>query len=367
MTAESPRNPTDTPSSPARPVHEQTNALDMGTATVFTADGTARTAPETPFVRLRRLFTRRDVRLVSALVLAGVLLGLPLLVPTQYFLHVIVVCLIWIPLSIGQNLVTGNAGITAMGQAAFYAVGAYVTGILSTNTDLPAPLIILIAVLFTGLVGVIISIPAVRVSGDYVFVVTLGLNLIIIDVATQWTAVTGGARGLPGVPTFRFGAWVARGEAGFYYVALVIAAICVATAVAIVSSRYGRTLSAIREDSMAAAASGIRKTSPRVAIIAVGAMMGGAAGAALAYYLGFVGPTSFTTQVSLLIFEMAIIGGLASVRGSVLGAVLLIALPELLRPLQDYRLGIGGIVIIVLMIYRPNGILGSAAATPLKK
>jgi branched-chain amino acid transport system permease protein len=343
------------------------NKLDMGTADVFRADGAARAAEPSLRVRLNDMFHRASVRIVAAVVMTAVLVAIPLVAPWTYVIHVIVVCLVWIPLSVGQNLVTGNAGITAMGQAAFYAVGAYTAAILATKTQLPAPLIMLIAIAVSAIVGIVISFPAVRVSGDYVFVVTLGLNLIVLDVATQWTKVTGGARGIPGIPLFSVGTWTARGETGFYWVALVVAAVCVALAVAITTSRYGRTLGAIREDPMAAAASGIRKTSPRVAIVSVSAMMGGAAGALFAYYLGFVGPTSFTTQVSLLIFEMAIIGGLGNVRGSILGAILLIALPELLRPLQDFRLGLGGIAILILMIYRPNGILGSAAVTPLMK
>jgi ABC-type branched-subunit amino acid transport system permease subunit len=343
------------------------NKLDMGTADVFGTDGVAASAERSLRVRLNDLFQRTSVRIVTAVILTAVLMAIPFAAPSQYVIHVIVICLIWIPLSIGQNLVTGNAGITAMGQAAFYAVGAYTAAILATKTDLPAPLIMLIAVASSGIVGVVISFPAVRVSGDYVFVVTLGLNLIVLDVATQWTKLTGGARGIPGIPLFSISHWAARGETGFYWVALVVAAVCVALAVAITTSRYGRTLGAIREDPMAAAASGIRKTAPRVAIVSVSAMMGGAAGSLFAYYLGFVGPTSFTTQVSLLIFEMAIIGGLGNVRGSILGTVLLIALPELLRPLQDFRLGIGGIAILILMVYRPNGILGSATVTPLVK
>jgi branched-chain amino acid transport system permease protein len=343
------------------------NKLDMGTAEIFRADGIARSADRSLRVRLNELFQRPIVRIVTAVVLVALLIAIPFAAPSQYVVHVIVICLIWIPLSIGQNLVTGNAGITAMGQAAFYAVGAYTAAILATKTELAAPLIMLIAVALSGVVGIVISFPAVRVSGDYVFVVTLGLNLIVLDVVTQWTALTGGARGIPGVPLFSIGDWKARGGTDFYWVALVVVAMCVALAVAITTSRYGRTLGAIREDPMAAAAFGVRRTAPRVVIVSVSAMMGGAAGALFAYYLGFVGPTSFTTQVSLLIFEMAIIGGLGSVRGSVLGTVLLIALPELLRPLQDFRLGIGGIAIIILMIYRPNGILGTAAVTPLVK
>lgn len=343
------------------------NPLDMGTADVFDAEGMAKTAGGGIWASITELTRKRSLRVSAAAVIAALLIVIPLAAPSNYVLHVVVVCLIWIPLVVGQNLVTGNAGITAMGQAAFYAVGAYVAAALATKTDLPALVVLLIAIALSGIVGVVISFPAVRVSGDYVFVVTLGLNLIVLDVATQWTGVTGGARGVPGIPLFSIGGWTAQGDGAFYWVALVVAAVCVAVAVAITTSRYGRTLAAIREDLMAASASGIRKTSPRVAIIAVSAMMGGAAGALLAYYLGFIGPSSFTTQVSLLIFEMAIIGGLGNARGSILGTVLLIALPELLRPLQDYRLGLGGIVILLLMIVRPNGILGSKTVTPLVK
>ncbi|MDN4641048.1 branched-chain amino acid ABC transporter permease [Agreia sp. PsM10] len=341
--------------------------LDMGKAAVFADDGTPIDVATSPWARVKQVLALRPVRITLIVVGIVVLFVMPVIVPSQYIMNVIVVCLIWIPLSIGQNLVTGNAGVTVMGQAAFYAVGAYTAAILSTRTEIPHPIIFLIAMCLAGLVGFVISLPAVRVSGDYVFVVTLGLNLIVLDVARQWIDVTGGAAGTPGIPLFTAFGWVSRSVYDFYWVALIVAAVCTALAVAIGASRYGRTLTALREDRMAAEASGIRATAPRVWIIAVSAMMGGLAGALLAFHLGFVGPSSFDTQVSLLIFEMAIIGGLGSVRGSILGAVLLIALPELLRPLQDIRLGLGGIIIILLMIYRPNGILGSSSTSPLVK
>lgn len=314
--------------------------------------------------RLPAYVNFRNVSAAAAVLLA---LTLPFWSPSTFVTHVGVICLIYVPLAVGQNLVVGNSGQVAMGHSAFYGVGAFTAAYLAINTQLPALLVLVAAVVAAGIVGFAISLPAVRVSGDYVFIVTIGLNLIFLDVVTQWRSVTGGANGLPGIPLFSVGGWQALGEDRFYWVAIAASAVSVVVALALTRSRLGRTILAVRDDVMAAEASGIRPTGIRVTVLVAGAGLAGLAGALLAYYIGFVGPQNFTTQQSLLIFEMAIIGGLGSIRGSILGAVLLVALPEVLQPLQDYRLGIGGLLVILLMIFRPNGLIGAATVSPLVK
>lgn len=337
--------------------------LDMGKAEVFDASGASLADVKSPWVRFR---ANSKVRWSLGGLLAIALVLLPSISTADYLIHIAVVGLIWIPLSVGQNIVTGNAGVAAMGQAAFYGVGAYSGAILSITLHWPAILTVLAGMALAALLGLIISLPTVRVSGDYVFIVTMGLNLIFLDFITQ-SSITGQASGLAGVPIFSIGPWEALGDASFYWVALVFAALVVAVALLIVHSRMGRTLTAIRDDEMASLSSGIRLGPSRVGAIVISSGMAGGAGVLLAYYLGSVGPASFNTQASLLIFEMAIIGGLGSVPGSIVGALIMVALPELLRPLQDVRLGLGGLLIVVLMIWRPNGILGHKIESPLAK
>lgn len=318
--------------------------------------------------RVGRTLQRPALAVPTVAVVAVLLLAYPQLVGTVFLLHVAVVMLIYVPLAVGQNLITGNSGQVSMGHAAFYGTGAYAVAILGTRWDGASSLLLLgVAVLATAVLGLVTSVPAIRVSGDYLFIVTIGLNLIFLDVVTQWQGLTGGAAGIPGVPVFRIGSWQALGPDRFYYVALAGAAVVVGVTAALLSSRFGRAVEAVRDDALAAQTSGVGTTGVRVAAFAVGAAMAGLSGGLFGFYIGFVGPQNFDIEQSLLIFEMAIIGGLGSIRGAVLGAVLLVAIPEVFRGLQDYRLGLGGLLVIALMIFRPHGLLGRATIQPLVK
>ena len=318
--------------------------------------------------RVTRWSRRPAVVVPAALVAAVLLLAYPAMVGSEFFVHVAVIMLLYVPLSVGQNLITGNSGQVSMGHAAFYGTGAYVVAILGMRyPDAPPLLLLAAAVAATAVLGLLASLPAIRVSGDYLFIVTIGLNLIFLDIVTQWRGLTRGAAGIPGVPVFRIGSWEALAPEQFYYVALAGAAAVVGVAVALMSSRFGRAVEAVRDDSLAAETSGIGTTTVRVAVFAVGAAMAGVSGGLFACFLGFIGPQNFGTDQSLLIFEMAIIGGLGSVRGSIVGAILLVALPEVFRVLQDYRLGLGGLLVVVLMVFRPHGLLGRATIQPLVK
>ena len=302
---------------------------------------------------------------ISACVAGTFGLLVPPILCSQYEVHVLTLVCIYIPLVLGQNLITGNSGQLSMGHAAFYGFGAYTVGILGGMYGWPAPPVLLAAIVATGLLGFLVGLPAIRISGDYLFIVTIGLNLVFIDVVTQWNSMTGGTSGIPGLPIPSFGPIEVRTYSDFYYLAFAIALLSLAVVIAIVRSRFGRMVEAVRDDSLAAAACGISLTPVRIAVFVVGAGLAGLSGAVLAYFIGFVGPTDFGVEQSLLIFEMAILGGLGSAAGSVVGAVLLVGVPEILRFLQPYRLGIVGLVMVVLMVYRPQGILGKVKVTNL--
>jgi len=319
--------------------------------------------------RIPHAYLRKPLAIGAvAIVGASLLAGYPWLFGTPLMLQIAISVLIYVPLVVGQNIITGNSGQLSMGHAAFYAVGAYCTGILVTRLDgFPALAAVALAIVGAGLLGLLIGFPALRVSGDYLFILTIGLNLIVVSVATQWEAATGGARGLTRIPLFSVGGYEFRTPEDFYYVVLIAAVLCVGVAAAVLSSRFGRLLEAARDDRAAAEACGVSITGMRLSAFVIGSSMAGLSGAMFAYNLGFVGPQSFTLQQSLLIFEMVIIGGLASIRGSILGAIILVALPEALRFLQDYRLGLGGVIILILMVWRPNGLLGKGVVAPLVK
>jgi branched-chain amino acid transport system permease protein len=310
-----------------------------------------------------RLRTPR-ARIATALLIIVAVLVLPLLLKSSiFYLQMAINVLIFIPLVVGQNLITGNSGQVAMGHAAFYGIGAYTTAILTVDHGWNTLTVLAASALAAAIVGGLIGLPAIRIAGDYLFIVTIGLNLIFLDVVTEWTGLTNGASGIPGIPYPSIFGYQIRNGLEFCYFALAVAAVCVIFALMLMNSRFGKTIEAVRDDPVAAKASGMSVPTTRVIVFVIGATMAGLSGSVLAYHLGFIGPQSFQFQVSLLIFEMAIIGGLGSVLGSVVGASLLVLLPEVLRPLQDYRLGLGGLIILILMVYRPQGLFGTVRVT----
>jgi branched-chain amino acid transport system permease protein len=282
-----------------------------------------------------------------------------------YQLHVLTLVCIYVPLVLGQNFITGNSGQLSMGHAAFYGLGAYTVGILAGMHDWTTMPSLLGAISVAGLAGFAVGLPAIRVSGDYLFIVTIGINLVFIDVVTQWVPVTGGTSGIPGLPEPIIAGVHLGGNAAFYEFSLVAAVLCVGLLYGVTRSRFGSLVEAIRDDPLAAAACGIASTPVKLSVFVIGAAMAGLAGGMLAYFIGFVGPGDFGPQQSILIFEMAILGGLGSIPGAVLGAAILIIAPEAFRFLQPYRLGIIGLLMIILMTYRPQGLLGKVKVTNL--
>jgi branched-chain amino acid transport system permease protein len=297
-----------------------------------------------------------------AIVIAIPLLGLPPIWPAAALLTVI-----YVPAAVGQNLIIGNAGLLAMGQAAFVGVGAYTSAVLAVRYNLDAAVTVPAAMLLAGFIGALVGFPALRISGDYLFIVSLGFNLIVIDIILQWGDVTGGATGLTGIPTMHlFGADLGVG-APFYLAVVSVVLLSLVATQAIASSRFGLTMEAIRDDEVATRSIGIATAAPKIYFFAVGSALAGLSGALLGYYLGYVGFRSFDVTASLLIFQMAVIGGLGRISGSIIGACVIILLPELLRPLQDYRLLLAGLLIVILMATRPQGILGKTKITNLIK
>lgn len=323
--------------------------------------------PANPMERLRPR-TRGDWGTVIgwaaglAVVVLIPFLGLP-----PIYAAAVVTTMVYIPSAVGQNLVLGNAGLLSMGQAAFVGVGAYTAAVLALRFEVDGSVALIAAVVVSGVFGGLVGIPALRLGGDYLFLVSLGFNLIVVDIANAWISVTGGATGLAGIPTLTlFGVDVGSGTT-FYFSVLGIVLLFLVLVQLLQTSRFGKTMEAVRDDETAAMAVGIRPAGPKVWYFAIGSGLAGLTGGLLAYHLHFVGPQSFNTMWSLLIFQMAVIGGLGRISGSVLGAFIILLLPEIFRPLQDYRQLIVGVLIVVLMVYRPQGLLGTSKITNLIK
>lgn len=305
------------------------------------------------------LTQRRWIFFVAGAIL---LLIVPEIAPNNYVLRVIIAIIIDVPLALSQNLITGFGGMLTLGQAAFYGIGAYTSALLVMRMGVPWPLAFLSAGLMAGIFGLLVGIPTLRVGSDYLTLMTIGFGEIFRIVALNWMALTRGPMGLPGVPPPEIGSFVFDTDIKMYYLYLLITVSCYFFMHRLTRSHVGRALIAIREDETAAASMGVNVPYYKVLAFAFGSMWAGFSGSMLAHFIVFVGPMTFDIDESLLHMQMAILGGLGSLPGSVLGAAILVSIPQIFQPLYEYRMLINGALMVGLMAWRPQGIMGKMAA-----
>lgn len=297
-----------------------------------------------------------------ALVAAGAL-AFPLL--TERYAHdVAISVLVYICLGLGLNVVVGMAGLLDLGYIAFYGVGAYTYALLSVHFGLSFWLSLPIAGAFSACAGCIIGYPTLRMRGDYLAIVTLGFGEIVRIVLNNWMSLTNGPNGIlgikpPGAYWWQDGKiehiWLGSLEQ-FYYVILGLAVCTVVAVYRINHSRIGRAFEAVREDQTAAELMGVNTLGIKLLAYALGAVFGGLAGAFFAARMRFVSPESFTFIESAMVLAMVVLGGMGSIPGVILGALALIALPEVFRGFELYRMFVFGGVMAVMMIFRPRGL-----------
>ncbi|HEY8287882.1 MAG TPA: branched-chain amino acid ABC transporter ATP-binding protein/permease [Acetobacteraceae bacterium] len=282
----------------------------------------------------------------------------------ELILHIAVMVCIYAILATSFNLLIGFAGLFAFGHAVFYALGAYATALVALRLHMPFPLPLIASVLVTGGVGLAVALPSLRISGIYLIITTLALQVIAIDVIVNWTSLTGGPTGLSGVPPLSLFGTPISGPALFLPVAVVAAVACFLVSRHIGDSPFGRALRAMRENESAAASVGKNIFYMKVSIFGVSAALASVAGSLFAYYLSYVGVDSFQVTETVLILSMVVVGGTGNLVGSVLGAAILVALPEALAFVDlpegmaaQLRLLIYGCVLILFLVFRPEGLL----------
>ncbi|MED1797945.1 branched-chain amino acid ABC transporter permease [Brevibacillus porteri] len=295
--------------------------------------------------------SRKKIAVVLLLAVACVL---PFL-SNNYWLDVATLALFYVVLAQGLNVVVGFAGLLDLGYAAFFAVGAYTTGILMTVYQWSFWLTLPVAMVFAAIVGVIIGAPTLRLRSDYLAIVTLGFGEIIRILAINLT-ITGSASGIYGIPRPSIGGYVLGGQIDFYYLNLIIAVLAVVAVKRLGTSRIGRAWMYIREDEDAAEAMGINRINMKLLAYSIGAVIGSLAGSVFAVKMSAIAPLSFSFTQSIMILLAVVLGGLGSIPGVVLGAVLVIALPELLRSVEDWRYLIFGAALVAMMLFRPQGL-----------
>ena len=318
--------------------------------------------------------------------LAPALLVFTFLVPVifynqRYILDLSILVLTYVMLGWGLNVVVGLAGLLDLGYVAFYAVGAYSYALLATNFGLSFWVCLPLAGILAAFWGVLLGFPVLRLRGDYLAIVTLAFGEIIRLVIINWQSLTGGPNGVSGIPRpTMFGIPLTAGDDGLaaklgiefspthrlvflFYLILAMALITNWVTIRLRRLPIGRAWEALREDEVACRALGINTTTTKLTAFATGAMFGGLAGAFFATRQGFISPESFTFQESALVLAIVVLGGMGSQLGVALAALTMIGGFELFRGLHQYRMLVFGMAMVLLMIWRPRGLIGHRAPT----
>ncbi len=306
------------------------------------------------------------VRLRSAITLLAViaLATLPILdFPLRsYWVRVIGYAGLYIILGLGLNVVVGFAGLLDLGYVAFYAIGAYTFGLLAGghfNIHLSFWLILPIAALLAALAGILLGLPVLRMRGDYLAIVTLGFGEIIRLLATNLIGLTNGSQGLYKLDSPSLFGFELKSGTHFYYTIFLILLIIIFFTYRLDRSRIGRAWIAIREDEDVAQMMGVNTTFYKLLAFAIGATIGGLGGSVFAAWQGSIFPDNFNLFVSINVLCLIIIGGMGSIPGVIIGAFALIALPDILREFANYRLLLFGLLLVIMMIARPEGFIPS--------
>jgi len=298
----------------------------------------------------------------------------------RYIMDLAVLVMTYVMLGWGLNVVVGLAGLLDLGYVAFYAVGAYAYAIIAIQFDLPFWVCLPMAGALAALWGVVLGFPVLRLRGDYLAIVTLAFGEIVRIILLNWTELTNGPNGISGIPRptlfgLKFSAVGDHTFAGFfgldysplqriiflYYVILALALVTCAVTIRLRRLPIGRAWEALREDEIACRSLGINTTNTKLTAFAIGAMFGGFAGSFFATRQGFISPESFTFIESAIILAIVVLGGLGSQIGVAIAAVVLIGGFELFRELELYRMLIFGLAMVLIMVWRPRGLIATRA------
>lgn len=284
----------------------------------------------------------------------------------EYILHIIIMLNIYIIMVLSANLPVGMAKMLTMCQAAFYGIGAYVGTFFLMQYDLPFVVIGGIVMLITGLFSLLVSYASVKLKDDYFILATLGFQMIVYTILYNWTDVTRGPYGIPGIPSIKLlGVLPISGVWGYAILSSVLAVIVALLFYKMIKSPYGRALKAMRYDEQSVKALGRNTSMFKVETFFLSAAFSGLAGIIYASYVSYIDPTSFTLDESIFIITALFIGGVGNIKGPILGAMFVVVLPELLRFVglpdaiaANMRQIIYGLVLVIIMFVRPQGLLG---------
>jgi len=287
-------------------------------------------------------------------------------VTDSYQTNIMVLALIFVVLGLGLNITVGLAGLLDLGYVAFFAVGAYSYGILNTVFGwgfwVCLPLGGLIGMLF----GVVLGFPILRLRGDYLAIVTLGFGSIAKIVAENWEGLTNGSKGIAGIARpglFGMHMSISTATIYTYYLMIALVLLTIFATNRLKDSRIGRAWIALREDEIACVAMGVDMARTKLSAYAMGAFWAGLVGVIFAARNTYIHPNSFTFMESAIVLSVVVLGGMGSIIGVIIAALVLILMPEYLRAVADYRMLVFGAVMVLMMIFKPEGLIANVRKT----
>ena len=297
---------------------------------------------------------RAAVHPVTLLVVAA-LIALPWVEPDKFALHILSLIAIASIAAMGLQVLLGYSGQLSIGQAAFYGIGAYTSALLTARLGVPFPLA-LIGAGAAAAIASLLMVPITRLTGAYLAVATLGFSIIVFLFIQNEEWLTGGSYGFIGIPRAELFGYALRDPMSSYYLNVGVAALVYFTFDRIEGSRFGRAINAIRQDADAARASGIRVTLLKSECFVIAAFVAGLAGSLYAHEVRYLAPNDFTFWKSIEMLIMVVIGGVGSLAGAILGAAVVVGLPEYLRAIGDYRMLVFGAILIATMLFGEGGL-----------
>jgi len=307
----------------------------------------------------QRLLKDRRFTMPALVVVCIVAVAFPF-VFSIYQTNIMITAMIYILLGLGLNIVVGVAGLLDLGYAAFYAVGAYSYALLNYHYGLGFWTVLPIGAGLAALFGIILGFPVLRLRGDYLAIVTLGFGEIIRLIMENWNEFSFGPSGIANIPRpgfFGIEMDIEQATIYIYFLMIVLALFTIFVVNRLQNSRIGRAWIALREDEVACQAMGIDKRKTKLMAFALGATWAGFAGVVFAAKTTFINPASFTLWESINILCVVVLGGMGSIIGVIVGAFTLVLLPEYLRFLSEYRILVYGAVLVIMMVFRPGGIV----------
>jgi len=288
---------------------------------------------------------------------------------TAYLAHYLVMVGIYAILAVSLNLLIGYSGIFSLAHAAIYGIGAYASALVALKLGLGFWGGLVVAAGVGAFASALVAIPSLRVAGDYYVVASFGLQVVVLAVFMNWTDLTNGHAGLPGIPRPNVFGWVIDEPFEYVFLSVAFAALTYAVCWRLTNSAFGRVLQAIRDDEIAAQAMGKNVMQVKIVVACISSALGAMAGSLYAHYITYINPSSFALHESIFIASLVILGGSERLAGPIVGAFVLLAIPEALKFLAipdtvaaPLRQVIYGALLVAFMLLRPEGLLGRARA-----